>query len=427
MARYAVIGAGAAGISAARDLQRGGHEVVVFEARDRPGGRAWTDYSLAPHGVELGAEFIHGDNVSTWDWVREFEAPTTGEAHRYEMWFHLAGKLLATPEARQHFGAEAVFALGRLTERWQSAGREEATVDRIFELWPEISDKPLNADGRALIENYAAMMTASDVSTLGTHSYDASRPVNRGLENWRLLDGYTRLMQQAAAGLDIRYRAAVRRIRWDDTSVAVTAGGAEERFDGGVVTLPLGVLKRGTVEFDPPLPPAKQDAIQRLNAGSISKVVLKFDRVYWPENLTFIFTHLDTQLWWRPGQGQAREEPVITAFFGGSAAAALEQVTQEEAAEHAVAQLSDVLGESLGGKLVDSRYKPWGADEYTLMGYSSMPPGGAGLREALAAPAGALHFAGEAASLTHAATVDGAIDSGRVAASELMALAAMPS
>ena len=86
MARYAVVGAGAAGISAARTLVQAGREVVVFEARDRPGGRAYSDYSLAEHPVELGAEFIHGERVSTWDWIREFGAATNGDAHRYEMW-----------------------------------------------------------------------------------------------------------------------------------------------------------------------------------------------------------------------------------------------------------------------------------------------------------------------------------------------------
>src|SRR5262249_38310901 len=155
-----------------------------------------------------------------------------------------------------------------------------------------------------------------------------------------------------------RYECPVSRIRWDEHSVSVTAGGSEELFDAAVVTLPLGVLKSGSVEIDPPLPAEKRDAIDRINAGSISKIVLKFDRVYWPKDLTSIFTPLDTQLWWRPGQGQAEEAPIITAFFGGSAAQRLEQATTAEATEHAVNHLADMLGESLTGHLVDSRYKP---------------------------------------------------------------------
>lgn len=419
MARYSVIGAGAAGISAARTLQEAGHEVVVFEARNRPGGRAWTDYSMAPHGVELGAEFIHGERVSTWDWVREFDAPTTGEAHRYEMWYHLGGRLLDTPTARQELGTDPLLALERLRRRWQASGRPETTLDNVLDLWPELSSEPLTDEVRALLANYIAELAASDITTLGTHRDDDGRP-DRGLEHFRLIDGYSRLMGRAAAGLDIRYETPVRRIRWDEGSVEVAAGVAPQRFDAAVVALPLGVLQRGNVEFDPPLPAAKRDAIERINAGHISKVVLKLDRVYWPPDLTFLWTPLDTQLWWRPGQGQKDEAPILTAFLGGSAAEALETATTAEAAEHATRHLSDMLGTSLDGHVVDARYIAWGAEEHTLMGYSSLPPGGRGLRETLGAALGALHFAGEATSLTHAATVDGAIDSGRVAARELL-------
>lgn len=424
MANYAVIGAGAAGISAARELQRAGNTVVVYEARDRPGGRAFTDYSLGKHGVELGAEFMHGERISTWDWVREYDAPTTDEAHHYEMWFHLAGQLLSTPEARAHLGTDPLFALQRLASRWQKAGRDEAPLSAVFELWPEISEKPLTDEGRRLIENYIAELGATDIDTLGTHRYDSGPPADRGLEHFRLLDGYTSLMRRAAAELDVRYSTPVRRIRWDDTRVEVTTGDASATFDAAVVTLPLGLLKRGAVEFDPPLPPEKLDAIDRLNAGSISKVVMKFDRIYWPENLTFLWTPLSTQLWWRPGQGQDAEDPIITAFFGGSRASTLETASTAEATELAVSELCDMLGQPMAPKLVESRYLAWGAEEFTQMGYSSLPMNGRGLRQTLGAPAGALHFAGEATSLTHAATVDGAIDSGRVAAARILGIEA---
>ena len=86
MHRVAVLGAGAAGLSAARVLAAQGLDVEIFEARDRVGGRAVTDYGIAGHPVEMGAEFIHGENVATWDWIREFGAETTGAAHSYVSW-----------------------------------------------------------------------------------------------------------------------------------------------------------------------------------------------------------------------------------------------------------------------------------------------------------------------------------------------------
>ena len=74
-----IIGAGAAGLAAALELHDAGHDAIVLEARDRVGGRTWTDYELAPHAVELGAEFIHGENVATWRYLERFGFTTNDQ------------------------------------------------------------------------------------------------------------------------------------------------------------------------------------------------------------------------------------------------------------------------------------------------------------------------------------------------------------
>lgn len=422
MARFAVVGAGAAGLSAARELVRAGHEVSVFEARDRPGGRIWTDYSIAPHAVELGAEFVHGERVATWDWIREFAAPTTGAAHTYEMWYQLEGKLLDRTAGREYFGTEPLFAAERLVRLWNERGNAESSADRVLELWPEISSRPLTPDGRRLIENYVAELAASDMRQLGTYRRPPSPAEEpERLINFRLLDGYAPLIDRAAAGLDVAYSTLVHSVRWDERAVEVTSARGIERFDGAVITLPLGVLRRGTVRFDPELPAEKLHAIETINAGHISKVILKLDRVYWPPQMTFLWTTGSMQVWWRPGQGHDNELPVITGFLGGSAAEELEVASEQEAIDEAIRQLSDLVGSSLAGRMLTGRYVAWGREEHTWMGYSSLPPGGDGLRETLGAPLGAMTFAGEATSPSHAATVHGAIESGRRAAKELLA------
>lgn len=421
MARVGVVGAGAAGIAAARRLVAAGHDVVVLEARERIGGRTWSDTSLANHPVELGAEFIHGERVATWRWVRELGARTTGAAHAYEQWFHLGGRLVDAEAALEAFGTEPLTAIGRLTELWRERGLPEGSLDRVLELWPEISARPLTEERRRVLANYVAELSASDLEDLGTHRA-APNPDEppEALRHFRLLDGYTALMSSAAKGLNVRLGAPVTTVRWDENGAEVEAGDRVERLDRVVVTLPLGVLKRGVVRFEPELPAEKRGAIERLNAGHISKVVLRLDRVYWPPEMTFLWTPLSTQLWWRPGQGQAEEAPVITAFFGGRDAAALEGASEAEAIEEATRQLESIIGESLNGRVEAGRYVAWGHEEYTWMGYSSMPPGGRGLRQTLAAPAGALHFAGEATNAAHPATVHGAIASGERAADEVI-------
>lgn len=418
--RVGIVGAGAAGIAAGRAASADGHEVVVFEARDRIGGRTLTDESFAAHPVELGAEFIHGEHVATWDWVREFDAPTNGDAHRYEMWNHFRGELVPSARVAEALGSEMSPGLTELTRDWRRADRPDAPMTEVLATWGDRFGHELTDEDRALAANVIAQGTSADLEELGAHRGAEARYRDDGdLRHWRLGDGYSALMAQAATDLDVRLETPVSRVRWSEDGASIATANGEERVDRLIVTLPLGVLRAGAVEFDPPLPEGKQDAIERLNTGHISKVILKFDAVYWPPEMTFLWTPLDTQLWWRPGQGQANEEPVLTAFFGGADAAALEGASGDEAVAEATEQLGSILGRSLDGHVVDGRYVAWGAEEFTQMGYSSVPPGGLGLRGALAEPVGALRFAGEATSVGRASTVHGAIESGRRAAEEI--------
>lgn len=419
--RIAVIGGGAAGISAGRTLAAAGRDVVLLEARGHLGGRARSDVSFAAHPVELGAEFVHGERVATWEWIREFAAPTTGAAHGYEMWFHLDGRLVDRGTASAEFGTDPLLAIGRLTERWFEEGRAEASLDHVLALWPELSSEPLTPERRRLIANYMAELAASDLEELGMGPATVrASEVPETLRHFRLTEGYSALISRAAAGLPAMLNTPVERVRWDERSAEVSTGGTVRRFDRVIVTLPLGVLKRQDILIFPELPAAKVDAIDRLNTGHISKVILRLDRAYWPPEMTFLWTPRSTQLWWRPGQGQPNEEPLVTAFFGGRDAEALESARTEEVVEEASRQLGEILGQSLAGRVRDARYIAWGVEPYTWMGYSSRPSGGHGLREALATPCGALYFAGEATSIDHPATVHGAIESGMRAAREVL-------
>lgn len=419
--RVVVIGAGAAGISAARELVSHGLDVTVLEARDRVGGRVHTAYDLAAHPVELGAEFIHGESVATWDWVRTFEAPTTGDAHRYENWFEHRGRLLAGDDYAEAAGFAAYRSLHRQGNRWIEEGRADAPVSALLERLEAELGAPLDDEDRRMLANMTAQGASVDLDDLGIYrTREATYEGDGSQRHWRLIEGYAALMTAAASDLDLRLGSPVERVRWDDEGVEVTADGRAERWDRAVVTLPLGVLRAGDVEFDPPLPEAKRDAIERLLPGHINKVVLRFDRVHWPPELTFLFTPRRTQIWWRPGQGQASEEPLLTAFFGGREAAAWEQLSEAEAIDRAAGELGDILGTSLGASLRGGRFIAWGAEAFTRMGYSGIPPQGTGLRDALAEPAGALHFAGEATNPTRPATVHGAIESGRRAAAEIL-------
>lgn len=402
-----VIGAGMAGLAAAQRLRTEGAQVVVLEARDRIGGRVHTDHSLASHPVELGAEYIHGDRVITWDLldaagINETIPTFTDDRH---LAVYTDERLLQYPEA---FDLDGWALLERLENaRWPRH-------DLSLADW-------LGEDIPAWVNHSIASDYATDVDQLGLMGFLEATYAGDGEGDARIAAGYGRLVESLADGLDIRLNNIVERITYTTDGATVTTDTDTYRADAVIVTLPLGVLKAGAVVFDPPLPEAKHDAITRLGAGMVNKIVLKFDTPFWDPSLEALVTDLETQLWWRAGWGRSDEAPILTALVGGRSGANLSAMSDDAAIQLGLSDLGRMFRrDDLASRLVEGRFVNWGADPYSRMGYSYVPVGAAGLRSVLATPVGrSLYFAGEATNVTHPATVHGAILSGWRAAREL--------
>jgi len=407
-----IIGAGAAGLSAAQSLRAEGLEVIVLEARQRFGGRIWSDDSFAPYPIELGAEFIHGSKVNTWNWLKQAELNSL-EDEGETLYVYLNGLLQPDSRLERDYLAEFEEAL----EAWDEEG--DAALSALL---PSLN---LSSEEARLLNNLFAPDNAADLDQYGILGYSEATFEGDGAEDgdWRIVEGYSALVDFMAAGLDVRLNSVVQRIAWDSSGVEVrtTDGGTYEAYKL-IVTLPLGVLQRGSVLFEPGLPTWKQQAIQRLGAGIVNKLVLKFREPFWPDDLSALATPLDTQFWWRPGFDREQEVPILTALIGGSSGAAFSRMSEAQAIERGLTELERMTGRSLNGLLAEGRFVNWGADPYSLMGYSYVPIRAAGLRAELARPVDrVLYFGGEAANSIRPGTVHGAIESGENAASAVLA------
>jgi monoamine oxidase len=406
-----VIGAGAAGLAAARTLADAGSGVLVLEARDRVGGRAWTDRSFGPIPVERGAEFVHGDRAYTWEWLRR------------------AG-LSAAPHARWS-GRRIVLEDGRLAGA--AALESRADLRRVFALEAELASyagpdcsladwlavrefSPLAAhiaDVRLAHSNCATPATLS-VAEL---AYDL-RHSDAGEGDFHILGGYDQVLATIAEGLDIRLETPVTAIRWgaDGVEVDTPRGGYSAR--SAIVTLPLALLKAGAIDFSPPLPEAKRQAIGALAMAPAMKLHLRFNEPFWDADLTFLTASAPVAVWWtiRPGV------PVLTGFLTGPRAERLAAYGEAGAIERGLAQLDALASGAASRLFVAGQLTDWAADPWARGGYSSTPPGAHGQRAQLAASAGALHFAGEATALDgNPATIHGALRSGERAAGVIVA------
>lgn len=413
-----VIGAGIAGLRAAEVLVANGRRVIVLEARDRLGGRIYTDRSWGVP-VELGASWIHGvENNPIAALAAAKGIPT--QATDYEAVMYGADG--------QRLGDGALDDIEEQVADLVEAGREGS---------PD-TDEPLRtALDRAIAAadldpserlDFEMGITASieheyatDTVNLSATNFDDG--ANEGGGDALLPEGYDQVVAAVANGLDVRLGHVVTSIDTSgDRAVVVTSQG---NFQAGavVVTVPLGVLKAGTIEFLPALPESKSRAIAKLGMGTLSKTCLRFESQFWPDDaeLIDIVPSVSRRGQWVESLSLTGlvDVPALMMFNAGEFARAVESMTDPEVIASASSALKPAFPElSTPTGLLRSA---WSVDPFSLGSYSFIGVGASlADRDALAQPDGRRVFAGEACSRDHAATVHGAYASGEAAAEALL-------
>ena len=282
----------------------------------------------------------------------------------------------------------------------------------------------LSPDIYRLLDHSIGGGYAANLDQLGVYGLTELTYEGDGDRNFRLQEGYSHLLEKIATGLNIRYSTTVARVHWSSSGIQIqTETDTTYTAQQVVITLPLALLQKDMVEFDPKLPDAKLNAIHGLGAGHITKLILKFDQPFWSKKLESCLTTLDTGLWWRPGWKQHKEAPVLTAYTGAIGADKLGSLGREGAIRAGLQNLEQIFEMPLTERLIDALFVDWQADPYARMAYSYVPVNGVGLRSQLAQPIDqVLFFAGEATHPTRAATVHGALESGIRAAHEILFL-----
>jgi monoamine oxidase len=428
-----VIGAGAAGLMAARELVQAGRSVALLEARDRIGGRIWTrrepDLGTA---IELGAEFIHGHAVLTHELLASagtaaIESP---DSHCVLRDGDPGPSGFSFPHIMQAIRASDALAAADMSF--------DAFLDR--HLAHVLSAEERNA-ARMMAEGFDAADTAraSARAIVAEWSGDAlgSAPQSRPRE------GYASLLSALAPPLPqlrLQLQSTVQSVHWSQGSVEVAGESCGMPFRlraaRAIVTLPLGVLQqppgaRGAVRFVPELK-AKEGALRALASGPVVKMLLRFGSSFW-EGLhggrfrEVSFFHAPSaasgfRTFWTPAPVHA---PLLVAWAGGPRALRLATVGSRPALlRTALESLQQLFGRSvdIAGALQGHYYHDWLRDPFARGAYSYVLVGGDEARAALARPLeNALFFAGEATDTgDEAGTVTGALESGRRAAREAL-------
>jgi monoamine oxidase len=407
-----VVGAGAAGLAAAQSLNKAGKRVLVLEARHRVGGRVWTAYPWNDDlAVEWGAEFVHDCEAvdKLWpikDWPRMKVAWDGGFGRNEEFRYRFGGKWITDSEYKGVIMRRAIHE-EYITERPEA----NTSLADVIDHWPSRA----RAVARCDIEGtYAVDPTQLSAGWMWS-----------GRERWgydyRFAGPYDSVIQSLAHSVEVHFGDPVRLIACRGQGVRVaTRAGCEYEAACVIVTLPLGVLKAGTVVFDPPLSKERIAAIENLGMGNVLKVAIRAAKPFWG-NLEYAACDGPVPSWW-PGGRSVRGAGVLMGWAGGASADALSGRRPRAVVVQAIRRSLGIVFP--GHPTVsdeDIKFMVWRDEEFSRGAYSSVPPGAEKYPPVLAEAEDArVHFAGEATHARFPTTVTGAVLSGQDAAQSVI-------
>jgi len=393
-----VIGAGAAGLAAGRTLLDAGLSVRVLEARDRIGGRAWTESKTFGFPFDRGCHWLHSAKVNPWlPYGRENGFTMYGESQASALY------------------VDGVRAAGREHDAMWAAYEE--FVERIAEAADQGVDAPISQflePDSPWAWNVTTLVTHGDfgkpLDAISTQSYPGYEDYNEG---WFCREGFGALVAHYGRKVPVDLETPVRRIGWAESGVEVETTSGTLSARAVVVTATTGVLAAGRIRFDPVLPVETVEAFHGFPMGVYNHIALLFAEDVFglgSDAYLHIEAQADEPASWISNVGGTG---LTMLWVGDDLARQLEEGPLEAALDYGLGVVGGAVGSAARSAFVKGDYTRWGSDNWTRGSYASAAPGAAHLRQVLATPvAERIFFAGDACHQEFSGSCAGAHYSG---------------
>ena len=401
-----VIGAGISGLAAAKKLKQKGFTVVILEAQEKVGGRIRTDRSLGV-AFDEGASWIHGskgnlitnlaarsgantfftddDNIGVFD--------IDGTAY--------SGNVLTNAENQFNDALDAVAKAGMVTQSFEQVFNSPYPAQANNRLW------------KYMLSAFLEFDTAGDISKLSSkYFYDDEQ---FGGEDVIVTNGYDKMTDFLAQGLDVRLNTRVSSVDYSTAKVKVVANGNVFEADYVIVSVPLGVLKNGAIAFSPALPNDKSTAISKTNMGNVNKFLLVWNTAFWDINRQYIGYTPETKGKFNYFLNVKKFAPInaLMTFAFGDYATVTENMSDGSVVDEIMLHLKNIYGSNIPNPngLLRTKWSQninaYGAYSYATNGTTT-----ADFDTLAKAVNNRLFFAGEHTSRDYRGTVHGAYLSG---------------
>lgn len=368
-----IIGAGAAGLMAAKELSAQ-YKITVLEARPQAGGRTTTIYPAPGIHIETGAEFIHGELPVTLSLLKEAGIPyhpvngemalaENGEIKEEEGWMEGWDSLI-----EQMGKAPATTTMQQLLDQYYPAGQYAALRDHV----------------KGYVEGY----DLADLDKVSVKYLYDEWTLEQGT-NYRIENGYTALINYLGKNIKIITNQTVKNITWEPDKVTITTQDKTYTAHKVLVTVPINILQNDSIQFSPALP-AYTTAAQQIGWGTVIKFNLLFKQAFWKRDIGFVLSDEAVPVWWT----QSKDSLILTGWLGGPNAAG----DQPDLLEKALHSLSNIFNVPNIADLLEQAFiHNWATEQAIHGGYSYGMPDSEKAKAVLTTPvADTIYFAGEA-------------------------------